>query len=543
MQDVIQYTHLARHHLQQFFDKRAGWVPLLYSLLALSALLLIAKESQVVRTNTQPDFFYNLHDLQQEHRASCANQRHRLNTSFYSPKTPPLPLCASISQGSLTASSLWKAHYDTLVTGSKHPLDRAGRHQAWQRALLDLVSPNLLQHALVNSPSHDDLQRIINIIDRRRAAMYQKFHLKLKHVDMPPMLQVVVFGGSVPEGTGCADLPSEIYDYLPNYYKRDKDDQIQGKDCTWPYRLQLLADAFFGKWVVHVHNLAIGGTNSRLTIPTLEYQLYQEQALVDAGGADVIINGYAVNDNLKEDANMASNTTGSNKHYDDNLDKAQEFVSKALASRPCSENRPVVLFFDDAYGNHNADVVLGDTIRADAIRMVTDVNNLMFISAVAPVKQLVEANEPETVFSPTWWRSQGRRITNGHYQMPGHQYAAYAIAYAMLQSLVDYCVAEEFHAGATLTDKALLPPVPKVDGNSKLSTITELWKDKSDLKLLQEKEYCASANAKAKPCLFAFISNPAGTVRNAKEINNYVNSFIKNARSDNTVRVTMSMRR
>ncbi|GKY90875.1 hypothetical protein MPSEU_000060300 [Mayamaea pseudoterrestris] len=537
MSDVVEYSRIAKHHFKQYIDKRAGWAPFLYGLLAVSAILLLARESQVVRSTTKKSFFYNVDDLHNEHRASCLSRREENATIS---KVPPLPLCQAVSQGSLTPSSLWKAHQDQLLRASKHPKDRAGRHLAWQQALLEFVGPNILVQALRNAPSGSDVRRIIQIIDTRRNAMHRKFVLKDKTVDFnkAPMLQIAVFGGSVPEGKGCDNFPDEILPYLPKYVpvSQRSDTQIIGKECAWPYRLQQLADAFLGKWVVDIHNLAVGGTNSRLTIPTLEYQLYREQALLDAGGADVIINGYAVNDNLKDDASWPTNTTSNNLHYDANLAKAQEFAQKALESRPCRDP-PVVIFFDDVFGNHNGEIIMGDDVRSDAVRFVTDMYNLMHISSVAPVKHFVQANEKETLFSPSWYAKRGNgRTTNGHYGMPGHQYAAYTIAYSMLQSLVGYCVEEEFYGGGTnavAMGKHTIHP-PTIDGNSKLSTIATEWKDDAAATLRREQEYCETTDAKAQPCAFAFVSNPAGTVRDAKELNRYIDGFIKNKRADNT---------
>lgn len=116
------------------------------------------------------------------------------------------------------------------------------------------------------------------------------------------------------------------------------------------------------------------------------------------------------------------------------------------------------------------------------------------------------------------------RLTDGHFGMPGHQLAAYSLAYAALRAVSDYCVGayEAAEKAATLDDRQ--PPAPMLTDKLTFSAkydqnYREQWKQ-------HEEAYCSSADVHASPCPLAFVATPAGTARNAGELNNYLKPFI-----------------
>jgi hypothetical protein len=525
------------------------WRPQLFALLAIGSFFLIVRDAQHITKTVSSPLFYE-HELHQRPtRASCEARKKRrdydldedaaLLTVASSTKDiqPPQSICENLSHGSLTASALWQSHLTDLLQASKHPADFEWMHQLWTKALLDFVHPSMLAKGIRGIPSVRDVQKVLRIIDQRKFSLYKKA-LNESHEVTPP-LYVLVFGGSVPEGTGCDTIPKEVAHLLPKNIHLPK---IQGKQCSWPYRLQLLVDHFFGPGVVEIINGAVGGTNTLLPLPVLEYLLYQEGSpLIAHGGPDVVINAYSVNDNLSA---RDKNTSASDEHWIGNAIKAQAFIRRAEKSRSCREP-PVVVFLDEYFGNQNGEQILGDDVRNDAIRLLADMYELLYVSSSYPVKHIPMANQMETVFSPDWFKNSYTRIVNGHFNMPGHLHVANTLAYAALKTAVEYCANEEFtpssntfkpntvlsKSAAETLNMFVLPP--KLTQASALSTLPHEWKKYGETDLLRKKELCSKADYTKAPCPFAFVATPAGTARTAVELNKYLQPFLLD-KSDNT---------
>lgn len=444
-----------------------------------------------------------------------AQRQKCLNTTFQSTlntKLPPLSagICQRLQADGRTVASLWQDHLSQLVDAAMHPDDPQQVHRRWIDQLLRVVPPRLLERSLLASLGAADMKRIVDIIDRRL--------LNPSSSSAPPLL-VAVFGGSVAEGTGCNKIPSELGEL-------SSPSSIRGKQCSWPLRLQFLVDAFLGPGIIQIENLAVGGTNSYLALPTLEYRLYPlSSPQLLAHGPDIIINGYSVNDNLP-DQSVASNSTSSRTHWGMGLGKAQHFIAMALKSRPC-QPPPSLVYLDEYFGNQN-ELLLGEDIRNNAVRFSADhyTGSVGYVSSSLPVKPFCYANEPETFFSPNWWRNRMAkvRLTDGHFGMPGHQLAAYSLAYAALRAVSDYCVGvhDTVEKAATLGDQT--PPAPMI--NDKLTFAAKYDKNYREQWKQHEEAYCSSADVHASPCPLAFVATPAGTARNAGELNNYLKPFI-----------------
>ena len=64
--------------------------------------------------------------------------------------------------------------------------------------------------------------------------------------------------------------------------------------CSWPNRLQHLADQLLVVGVVQVSNMAVGGTSSEIGLSTVKYRLYPKEMM--PAGPDIIMFGYSTNE-------------------------------------------------------------------------------------------------------------------------------------------------------------------------------------------------------------------------------------------------------
>lgn len=437
-------------------------------------------------------------------------------------------VCNHFRNGQTTAA-VWRSHVSHIADAAmNHPNDTKGVHKAWIKELLHLLTKNshLMERGLRSSPSkatmHTLLTKVGNLLlIAKNTSKHQQGNGDGNKTtsSSPPSsspsstpLQVVVFGGSVPEGAHCGKLPVEIEPLLPeNHTDRKIDKGLNGNPCSWVFRLQLLADALLGPGVVQIHNIAAGGTNSRLALPVLEYRLYPDHLshLRRGNGPDVIVNAYAANDNLYH-WNSSVRATADLRHLHDNVQKATAFYNRARKSRPCP---PAIVFLDDYFGNQNGQL-LGEDIRNDAVRLLIDDHNndIWYIAPATVVKHWVHAATDETLFSPDW--SRGIDV---HFGMPGHQHVAFAAAYSILQSVMEFC--EDVNDDDDFDNDDERRP-PDAEGSSK--NHDGVWRG----------EECPSGggsdsdDSTEEPCSFAFVATPAGTVRTVPQLTNYIKPYL-----------------
>ncbi len=264
--------------------------------------------------------------------------------------------------------------------------------------------------------------------------------LQHPHDDSVPPVQIAVFGGSVTEGRDCNKMPIEVNvtqdqaDTLPQR-------RIIGRGCSWPYRLQWLFNrALQHSNIVVITNLAVGGTNSYLSMPIIQHWLYPEHSplltAAGGGGVDVIINAYATNDNLPQ-WNRPRNTTIDRYHTDVSLYKIQDFLKTCRLSQPCQDPPPLVLYMDDYVGNQ-ANVLLGETQVHDMTQEIGRYGDgsMGHVSSMDALwRPFILPNTNETLFSPKWKEDH----VEVHFGMPGHAARAWIFAYALLQWTVEYC--------------------------------------------------------------------------------------------------------
>ena len=450
--------------------------------------------------------------LRQNSSSSSSSQNAR---ATHSTKTS---ICRKIGDGR-TAASTWRAHLRGILEASIHPMDEGRVHQNWTKELLDVVTPELMERALRTQPSYKDIDRIIRIIDKR------------SHNSSAPPLHVGVFGGSVTFGSGCEILPKELKKKVKKQ-PGEKGDPVKGRLCAWPFRLQKLADFFLGKGVVQIHNLAAGGTNSEQAQPVISYWLYPSDSPLKDRGPDVIVNSYSTNDNLS-----FSNATGDFKYFNNKLKMTNGFVQTALRSRPCHD--PPVVFFVDEYIGNQHELLLGENIRHDAVQLLSNQAKLGYISSAFAAQPLVHADTSETLFSALWDREVkrprdvGKRRRDVHFGMPGHVYVSWVFAYSVLKAAADFCLDQEFHdedlhSSSVLKGSQTLVQSdfsPDLTSGVSWRNVTSQWNERETSRMRAEEEICRSSISNEKPCQFAFVATPAGTVHNAGQLNRYIAPF------------------
>jgi hypothetical protein len=390
-----------------------------------------------------------------------------------------------------------------------------------------------------------------------------------------PPLKIAIFGGSVAEGTKCEWLPNVI---LKNFTPSSKNGtsssitwpQIRGNSCAWPFRLQHILDHFLGPRVVQVHNLAVGGTSSRLALPILKYWLYPRDSdlkpkpgddSAGGGGPDIILNAYAANDNLFSWDHDANGTATMDNFYQA-LQSTEEFCRTALLSKPCHA-APILGFVSEYQGNLN-ELLLAEDVRADTVRILSDYYGFFDLSPATVVRQLVLVNTDETLLSPSWYSDSNaarrrqpknappERSKDSHYGMPGHVYTAWTMAFAALSMVLDHCddmhdeednpnfaFIELEHASAmnrfppplvtrelmTIERTANIHDHNQATTDDHSSGIPMKWRQEAMAAQQEEQEYCRTSSTTQSPCPFAFVATPTGTARTKMVLNKYIRRF------------------
>lgn len=489
----------------------------------------------------------NLHAILNHHESHLLSQCHE--TAFdlrnerqrkTSPDTTSNHICSKLPLGA-TASSVWQKYREKIYEASLHPDDKDRVHAPWTRDLLDLLSPRSLERGLRRAPNHRALQNIMKIIQT-----------KLNDPQNAPPLEVAIVGGSVTEGSGCDRLPPNL-----NISSHAARPQIRGQPCAWPFRLQRLVDAIMGEGVIRIHNLAVGGTNSALAVPVLDYWLFPQNSPLLERGPDVIVNAYAANDNLPSADKRGddTNTTGGYEFFlNGGFKRAQDFIRTSLFSRPCQED-PLVLFVDEYLGNqHN--FIIGELFRFEAVDLLTDwYGTAGAVSSAQVVRRYIYANTREEIFSAQWTTRKWPWRVDVHFGMPGHVFIAWTVAYSMLTMALNFCEEEtgrvgdhsalldDNNKGADTNPRAIATDFvpanvlqlveeevpPTLNTQLLVSDVATEWNNDATARKTELEKYCTDSSKTAAPtlpCSFAFVAAPMGTVRNAGALNGYMKQFV-----------------
>jgi len=374
--------------------------------------------------------------------------------------------CSLIPPGR-SASSLWMDNRQTIIdaTAMHHPKDPHHVHKRWIEELFDTLSPTYMEGALSVFPQTTDLNLITSVLDT-----------VMQNANASRPLEVLVLGGSVPQGRGCEVLPKEIQHLVNSSTAPD----MKGQACSWVFRLQLLANAFLGPNYIHVINNAVGGTSTKLSIPILEFGLFADRKT----DPDVVINSFATNDALYSWSNneTLNNASSTYDHFHKTTEMAQEFIRASMA------HRQRAVMFVDAYLGNQHNLLLAEDIRADAVRAVSQQTGASVVRTT--LMPFVYADTSETLVSPKWTYKR-KPSRDAHYGMPGHQAVAWMVGYSALKSMVEYCA-------------------------------VEAKEDKKAKSVPKQKE--TRGTTSKNPCTFAFLANPAGTHRKASHLGAYLRS-------------------
>jgi hypothetical protein len=538
-----------------------------------------------------------------------------------------------------TARQLWQQYLDPILyEASIHPDDKAQRiHGRWTRKLLNLLSHphnQRLDHGIRTIPHHtksleriyDKLQQRLEyiVLEQQQQQQQQPQSSAERRNTPPPPLKILVFGGSVVEGIGCDDWAGKELKVRKNDTSRMAVAKTL-RTCAWPFRLesflnqivhQLLVVGSSAKIdyneeepsllppLVEVHNLAVGGTNSDAALPVLQYWLSD---VFEPEGADIVINAYSANDNLPPAFHASDNTTVDPFHALRIWKRNQDFISNALSYAQSSTTTsttttlcgdgtvvpdptttfPIVFYVDDYLGNQQQSIAGEGQLQEMITLLLREYQYLGlvgYVSAANMVRPYVIANTNETVFSPKWLDKKGKYAINVHFGLSMHVSIAWVIAYAFLQTTLDFCEDDRLRrrqrqlhyqehrrpgvsvgGGASDTttptkDSATTKCEPVVGGKvgkeitagtmpslqfpppgmswSYLSTISKLWKETSTTaSLLQHTQQhgstttCSdsspvSSSSSHHPCVFAFLAAPLGTHYQEDRLHLFLQQFV-----------------
>jgi hypothetical protein len=119
-------------------------------------------------------------------------------------------ICSRFEAGR-TPASVWRSRLPEILEAAIGD-EKQRVHQSWLKELLHLVSSgNSMERGLRSAPSMAAMNGVLTQLGERL------IHINSNSSNSSSSpLQVVIFGGSVTEGSGCNDLPPEIKQFLPS---------------------------------------------------------------------------------------------------------------------------------------------------------------------------------------------------------------------------------------------------------------------------------------------------------------------------------------
>lgn len=426
---------------------------------------------------------------------------------------PRQGICRWLPQGA-TPTMLWRDHRVRIINAIR--TDIAGSdvdtkdeaYPPWLEGLFSLLHTRFLRLGYKHPPNPAAVEQVFEIIN---AAL-------LKKPGSRP-LSVVVLGGSVTQGRGsCTDFIADSAINKNSY------------SCNWPFQLQKLCDEFFGRRVIVVTNLSVGGTSTGLSSTILKYKLYppSHEFLKDQG-PDVVINAYSTNDSLHSGD---ENNTYDIAYQEKLRETAQGFIRACQVSRPCS-HLPLVVYLDDYIGNqHN--LILAENTNGWLVHEMAEWYGAMFISYASVARRLVYANQKERIFTAPWPWESTRGAVEVHFGLSGHVALTWAAAFSFLSAAVDFCDDEyDDHALSSLFPDQFPPnvfdlvervPPPVLNAHTQIQTISDMWAEDAKIEAMQ----CNGNETHVEPCSIAFVAAPSGSVRNIPQLTQFLRRYTQN---------------
>jgi hypothetical protein len=336
---------------------------------------------------------------------------------------------------------------------------------------------------------------------------------------IPPPLKILVFGGSVIEGVNLNLWSQNALNLrMKSNINQKGAGASKGRKCTWPYRLEAFVNHIVQELVlppsshnnnnkpnhmhnrttdntttipfpplIQVHNLAVGGTSTRSSLPVLNYCLSEVFA---PDGTDVVLNDYSANDNYPAYDHSPKNTTGDYYHTWTTMKDSEKFLapatlyaqsststlfpppgsSSSFCTDPHNDKRqgqkqpsdpdtttttnsttrtaikpppsfPVTFFIDSYVGNAQPSILGKGTLQESNTLLAREFQHLGlvgYISAANMYSPFVRGNTDENVFSAVW-ESRRKWLREVHFPLSSHMVVTWAVAYGLLRTTLDFC--------------------------------------------------------------------------------------------------------
>lgn len=433
-------------------------------------------------------------------------------------------LCRNLlsNQPYASAMSLWRLHENRILQGLIHPQDSHRLHEEWTSDLLEFLTPLLAYSWKPHTNAHT-LKRLKVKLENR-----------LRSPDRYPTIKVLVFGGSIVEGSGCDRVPPSYAFPHDNKKERNKVDFRSLQDCSWPFRLQYLSNMFLPN-AIEIINLAVGGTHSRAAVPVLDHWLFPNNTITEEdGGPDIIINAYSANDNLPPAYHNSQNTTRDSFHFYRVMKRLQEFISSAQSSRTdCKQ--PWIIFVNDYIGNQQESLI-GESTLSEILQVFAFMESISVVTPSAMTSHYVLANTSEHLFTAPWTNKRGLPKIDVHFGMAGHVSTTIALAYAFLRWTVDYCQEVEQVDDKIFSDcqdNSLVALQPQDFFSIELPSKEWMKYHKPDHVIPNITEFSSnnptkkdtSCTSSQHSCIFAFLAAPLGTHSQKGPLQEYINQY------------------
>jgi hypothetical protein len=419
-------------------------------------------------------------------------------------------VCSYLPSPSFSSTQIWSQYLPQIFAASVNPfkptLETDENKNITKNLLMIQLTPARLRRAIRHLPTfqHATVKRIFNIIEKR-----------LQDSENNPPLRIAVFGGSVTIGRGCGG-GREMQDFK----------------CAWPQRFELLVNQFFGKEIIKIYNLGIGGTGSSTATRIIEYWMYADSNLYE-NGPDVIINSYSTNDSLPPWIGSSKPTMTTHDVIalttKMQMNAIQSFLRTALTSKRC-DIQPLVIHVDDYLGPQQ-EQLMGELSYISVLTQFAKWYDTGVVSYPEVVRDIVYKNTSD----PTFFNQKD--VHYGHF---AHQVISWSLGFSSIELLSNYC-ADELHRRtfSTSMDEIDQPlaeslnngtytPIlpPPLTESLLLSNVTKEFQATLDSMDRSEINFNCSSISKENrqnPCEVAWISTPGGF--QAGQIKNFMNIF------------------
>jgi hypothetical protein len=325
---------------------------------------------------------------------SVASVPKKLGNAYTSTFCQQLASDHTLSQ--LASPLLWHAMQESILNATHdYFTDPVDSLYPWLAGLMDFYSPARLERPTTSPAPQASMQRIMQIVED-----YPRTKVPLR---------IFVFGGSITSG-GQSTSNTLNQTFGPDV-----------KCCSWSAYLQYLLNnvLFQGEPVVQVTNWASSAYHSEVSAFMMKYRLLKVNNSTD-NPPDIVIWAHAPNDFVSINAT-------------DSFTLKEDFVKAAHIMRPCDPDLPMVIMFDDFYGEQpNAQAIMDDSM---SIRKAAEWHQIMSVSYANVVRHAVygslhNTDVVETLFSSDW---------EFHLAMGFHIAMSWVMVYNLLHAFVSTC--------------------------------------------------------------------------------------------------------